>query len=81
MDRWPRQQQQQQHHTHQEKNLLPQGEGAEFICAQVKARADQFDQDQEMLLYSLRDSEATDVMTYSAIIKRLDMQLQRESEI
>ena len=34
-----------------------------------------------MFLVSLGEIQATDIMTYYTIIKRLDMQLQRESEI
>ena len=50
-----------------------------MIHAQVKARADQFDQEQEMFLVSLSECQATEIMTYDAITKGLDMQLQRES--
>ena len=53
----------------------------EVIRAQVKARASQFDKEQEMFLVNLGEGQATDVMTYGAITKGMDMQLQRESEI
>ena len=52
-----------------------------MICDQVKAGSAQFDQGQEMLLVSLGEGQATEIMTYDAITKGLDMQLQRESEL
>ena len=61
--------------------LLPQGEDGEVICAQVKARADHFDQEQQMFPVSLGEGQATDIMTYDDIIKRLDTQLQRKSKL
>ena len=52
-----------------------------MIHAQVKAWTDQFDKYQEMFLVSLCEVQATDIMTYDAITKVLDMQLKRESEL
>ena len=57
------------------------GEDGEAIRAQVKAWADQFDQDQEMFLVSLGDGQATDITTYDAITRVLDMQFQHKSEL
>ena len=45
--------------------LFTQGEDGEFIRSQVKVCAAQFDQDQEMLLVSLCEVQATDVMTHN----------------
>ena len=61
--------------------MMPQGKYREVIHAQVKARADQFDQEQEMLLVSLVEGQATDIMTYDAIIKGIGKKLQRESKL
>ena len=44
--------------------MLPQGKYGEVICAQVKARAEHFDQEQEMLLFSIGEVEATEIITY-----------------
>ena len=64
------------------KNLLqPHGEDGDLIRAQVKAWADKFDQDQEMFLVSLGEGQATDILTYDALTKFMDMQFQRESEL
>ena len=49
--------------------------------SQVKACGDQFDHDNKMFLVSIGEGQATDIMTYVAITKGMDMQLQRESEI
>ena len=51
------------------------------MCAQVKDWADQFDQYQEIFLVILDEVQATDIITYDAITKVLDMQFQRESEL
>ena len=61
--------------------LIPHGEDIKVICAQVKAWASHFYQDQEMFLVILGEVQATDIMTYDAISKGLDMKLQHESEI
>ena len=61
--------------------LLPHGEDGELIRAQVKSWTAHFDQDQDMFLVSISEVQATDSMTYDAITKDLDMQLQRESEL
>ena len=53
--------------------LPPQGEDGKFIHAQVKARAAQFDQDQEMFLFIFGEGQSTGIMTYYSIIKRLDI--------
>ena len=63
------------------KILLPQVEDSEVIHAQVKARDAQFDPEKDMLLVSLVEGQDTDIMTYDAIIKRLDMKLQRDPEL
>ena len=55
--------------------LLPQGEYVEVVHAQFKVRDAQFYQEQEMLLVSPGEGQATDGMTYYAILKRLDTQL------
>ena len=52
-----------------------------MICAQVKALADQFYQEQDMFLVSLVEGLSTAIMTYGAITKVLYMQLQHESEL
>ena len=46
------------------KFLLPHGKNGEVICAQVKARAEHFDREQEMLLFSIGEVEATEIITY-----------------
>ena len=51
------------------------------ICDQVKSWADQFDQYQEIFLFSIDEGKATDIMTYDTITKGLDMQLQRKYEL
>ena len=61
------------------KFLLPHGKNGEVICAQVKAWDSQFDQEQKIFLVSLSEVQATSIMTYDAITKSLDMQLQQES--
>ena len=52
-----------------------------MICDQVKSWADQFDQYQEIFLFSIGEGKATDIMTYDTITKGLDMQLQRKYEL
>ena len=61
--------------------LLPHGKEGEVIRAQVKTRAAQLYQGQEMYLVSLVKVQATDIMTYDAITKGLYMKLQRRSEL
>ena len=61
--------------------LLPHDEDGDVIHDQVKARSSQFDQYHYMFLVSLGEGQATDIMTYDAITKGLDMHLQRESEL
>ena len=52
-----------------------------MINDKFKAQYAQFDQDQEIFLVSLGERQATFIMTYDAIIKGLDMQLQYESKL
>ena len=59
--------------------LLPQYKYVKVIRAQVKAHAAQLNQEKEMLLVSIGEGRATSIMTWDAIIKRLDNPLQRES--
>ena len=61
--------------------LLPHGEDGEVIRDQVKSWAAQFYQDQEMFLFSLGEGQDTNIMTYDAITKGMDMQLQRKYEL
>ena len=63
-------------------NLLqPHEEDGEVIHAQVKAWAGQFNQAQGIFRFSIGVVQATDIMTYDAIIKVLEMEFQRESEL
>ena len=61
--------------------LLPQVKDGEVIRAQVKAWGAQFDQEQDMFLVSLEEGQATETITYDAILKVIDKQLQHESEL
>ena len=62
-------------------SLLPREEDGEVILSQVKACTAQFYQQKYMFLVSLIKGQATDIITYGAITKGLDMQLQYESEL
>ena len=59
--------------------LLTHGKDGEAIHDKVKYWDAQVDQEQEMFLVSLSEGQDTDIMTYDAITKGLDMKLQCES--
>ena len=61
--------------------LISHDKDGEVIHTKVNSRADQFYQEQDMFLVSLYEGQATDIMTYDAITKGLEIQLLRESEL
>ena len=61
--------------------MLPEGKDRQVIRAQAKAQDAQFDQEQEMLLVSLIEVKATEIITYDYIIKGIDKKLQHDSEL
>ena len=61
-------------------NILTSEDG-EVIRAQLKALDELFDQDLEMFLVSLDNVQDNVIMAFNAIVKSLDMQLQRESKL
>ena len=61
--------------------MLPKGKDRQVIRAQAKAQDAQFDQEQEMLLVSLIEVKATEIITYDYIIKGIDKKLQHDSEL